>query len=78
MNVSFVCQTQFSEELRMVEPKARHQGSLLEIVEGACVKEARRGPGYLVAKIFWQRPVLVWFLAIPGEITLMSIRPDLT
>jgi hypothetical protein len=52
---------------------------LLEISEQACADRARHGHGYSFAKIVWrQRMWLVWYLATGDEITLMSIRPDLT
>ncbi len=70
---------QFSEELGRVEPDPRHQSRALEVIEEACKHRVKRcGAGYSFARLFWKRKLLVWYLGCDCEITLLSIRPDLT
>ncbi len=74
----FTHELQFCKEMGKAELNQKHQGRLQEIVEQACHDRMKFGEGYSFARIVWkQRRWLVWFQALDGEITLLSIRPDL-
>jgi hypothetical protein len=74
----FVHEHQFSRELGMLEKSPRNQTRLLEIVEAACRDRIRNaGFGYSFARIFWKQKLLVWYAANGGDVTLLSVHPDL-
>lgn len=72
----YIYEQQFCLEMGVVEPNSRDQCRLMEIIEEACRNRSRLAEGYSVARIVWKRKLMVWYQAVEGEITLMSIRPD--
>ena len=74
----FTYELSVNQDLAAIEPDPRHQCEVMEIVETACLNRPGKKNGIGFVRILWKREWLVWYNAVGGEISVLSIRPDLT